>query len=191
MSLTTPDKIRTLQRKLYAKAKAEPGCRPARSCRRACRSGSLAHAWSLAKINDGAPGVDGVTFDQGVVRLIANPPPINSVASIPEAGVHPSTGITRLHWSHDPLRLPARPSPEGTFGLQSRRNRGSLVAHRPVSDTIAITPVDLAVLPRGRTSPWPAPTPHVKLTGRRSLRSVAVPGGTSPCVSLHPHLSPP
>ena len=64
MSLTTPEKIRTLQRKLYAKAKAEPGFRFYRLYDKIYRDDILAHAWSLAKANDGAPGVDGVTFDR-------------------------------------------------------------------------------------------------------------------------------
>jgi len=64
MSLTTPDKIRMLQRKLYAKAKAEPDYRFYRLYDKIWRADILAHAWSLAKANDGAPGVDGVTFEQ-------------------------------------------------------------------------------------------------------------------------------
>ena len=64
MSLTTPDKIRTLQRKLYAKAKAEPDYRFYRLYDKIWRADILAHAWLLAKANDGAPGVDGMTFGQ-------------------------------------------------------------------------------------------------------------------------------
>lgn len=64
MSLTTPEKIRTLQRKLYAKAKAEPCFRFYRLYDKVYRADILAHAYALAKANEGAPGVDGVTFDQ-------------------------------------------------------------------------------------------------------------------------------
>ena len=64
MSLTTPEQIRTLQRKLYAKAKVEPGYRFYRLYDKVYRADILAHAYKLAKANDGAPGVDGVTFDQ-------------------------------------------------------------------------------------------------------------------------------
>ncbi len=63
MSLTTPERIRTLQRKLYAKAKVEPDFRFYRLYDKVYRADILAHAYALAKANDGAPGVDGVTFD--------------------------------------------------------------------------------------------------------------------------------
>src|SRR5438876_7690409 len=64
MSLVTPEKIRTLQRKLYRKAKAEPAFRFYVLDDKICREDILRHAYALARDNAGAAGVDGMTFAQ-------------------------------------------------------------------------------------------------------------------------------
>ena len=63
MSLVTPNTIRTLQRKLYAKAKQEPAFRFYALYDKVCRADILGHAYGLVRSNRGAPGIDGVTFE--------------------------------------------------------------------------------------------------------------------------------
>ncbi len=63
MSLVTPETIGTLQRKLYAKAKQEPAFRFYALYDKVCRADILGHAYRLVRSNRGAPGIDGVTFE--------------------------------------------------------------------------------------------------------------------------------
>ena len=74
MSLATPEKIRTLQRALYVKAKQEPRRRFHVLYDKVWREDILAHAYACCRANGGAPGVDGDTFtrieEYGVARWL-------------------------------------------------------------------------------------------------------------------------
>lgn len=74
--LTTPENIRTLQRKLYRKAKQEPVYRFHALYDKVYRADILSHAYNLVCSNKGSAGIDGVTFGdieakEGVTAFIA------------------------------------------------------------------------------------------------------------------------
>jgi hypothetical protein len=57
-----PVKLQDLRRRLYLKAKAEPTWRFWGLYAHVCKRETLWEAYQLAQENDGAPGIDGVTF---------------------------------------------------------------------------------------------------------------------------------
>ena len=58
----TPISLQDLRRRLYVKAKAEPTWRFWGLYVHVCKMETLREAYRMAKANDGAPGIDGVTF---------------------------------------------------------------------------------------------------------------------------------
>ena len=58
-----PMSLQDLQRKIYGKAKAEPSWRFWGLYVHVCKMETLREAYSMAKANNGAPGIDGVTFE--------------------------------------------------------------------------------------------------------------------------------
>ena len=127
MSLVTPEKIRRLQEKLYAKAKEAPGYRFYLLYDKVHRDDILAHAYRLARSNGGAPGVDGRTF-----------------AGIEAAGLEEwLSGLKRdLHekrYTPDPVRRVMIPKPGGgerPLGIPTIRDRVVQTAAKLVLEPI-------------------------------------------------------
>ena len=127
MSLTTPDSIRTLQRKLYLKAKAEPNYRFYLLYDKVYRADVLRHAYDLVRANRGAPGVDGV-----------------SCAVIEAAGLESwllgiETGLRTKAYQPQPVRRVMIPKPGGgerPLGIPTIRDRVVQTAARLVLEPI-------------------------------------------------------
>src|SRR5258705_6952639 len=113
MSLTTPIAIRTLQRKLYRKAKAEPAFRFYVLYDKIYREDILRHAYGLARANAGAPGVDGVSFAQieekgleawlaglreDLVSKTYRPDPVRRGGRKTTGGGQGPRGVSKMRW---------------------------------------------------------------------------------------------
>jgi RNA-directed DNA polymerase len=55
--------LQDLRRRIYVKAKAEPSWRFWGLYVHVCKMETLREAYQMARSNDGAPGIDGVTFE--------------------------------------------------------------------------------------------------------------------------------
>jgi RNA-directed DNA polymerase len=127
MSLATPIAIRTLQRKLYRKAKAEPAYRFYLLYDKIYREDILRHAYVLARANAGAPGIDGMTF-----------------AQIEASGLEKWLGGLREElvskmYRPDPVRRVSIPKPDGgerPLGIPTIRDRVVQTAAKLVLEPI-------------------------------------------------------
>jgi RNA-directed DNA polymerase len=128
ISLATPTAIRSLQRKLYRKAKAEPGFRFYLLYDKIYREDILRHAYALARTNAGAPGVDGITF-----------------ATIEASGLEEWLAGLReelisKRYRPDPVRRVMIPKPNGEgerpLGIPTIRDRVSQTAAKIVLEPI-------------------------------------------------------
>ena len=90
--IKAPVSLQDLRRRLYIKAKAEPAWRFWGLYVHICKMETLQEAYEMAKSNDGAPGVDGVTFE-----------------AVEESGVESFLKQIRDELVHDTYRpMPAR-----------------------------------------------------------------------------------
>jgi len=126
--LTTPEDIRTLQRKLYRKAKQEPAYRFYALYDKVCRADILSHAYNLVCAKKGSAGIDGITFEaiettEGVTAF---------VAELAEALK------SKTYWP-DPVKPVMIPKADGTkrpLGIPTIRDRVAQMAVKLVIEPI-------------------------------------------------------
>lgn len=150
--LTTPDNIRTLQRKLYRKAKQEPACRFHALYDKVYRADILNHAYNLVRANKGSAGIDGVTFGdievgQGAAAFVAElaealknktykPDPVKRVMIPKEMGAFRPLGIPTIRdrVAQMAAKLVIEPIFEADFCGTSYGFRPARSAHDAVDD---------------------------------------------------------
>jgi group II intron reverse transcriptase/maturase len=126
--LTTPDSIRTLQRKLYRKAKQEPACRFHALYDKVYRADILSHAYDLVRANKGSAGIDGVNFSD----IEAKEGAAAFVAELAEA-------LKSKRYKPDPVKRVMIPKGDGSqrpLGIPTIRDRVAQMALKLVIEPI-------------------------------------------------------
>ena len=126
--LTTPESIRTLQRKLYRKAKQEPACRFHALYDKVYRADILGHAYDLVRANKGSAGIDGVSFADIEAREGA----AAFVAELAEA-------LRSKRYQPDPAKRVMIPKADGSqrpLGIPTIRDRVAQMAVKLVIEPI-------------------------------------------------------
>ncbi|MFV2082339.1 MAG: group II intron reverse transcriptase/maturase [bacterium] len=128
MRLTTPERVRTLQRKLYRKAKREPAYRFYSLYDKVYRADILGHAYNLVRSNKGSAGIDGMTFEaieagEGVAAFLAE---LEEV-------------LRERTYKPSPVKRVLIPKPDGTkrpLGIPTIRDRVAQMALKLVIEPI-------------------------------------------------------
>lgn len=126
--LTTPQSIRTLQRKLYRKAKQEPAFRFYALYDKVYRSDILSHAYRLVRANKGGAGIDGVTF----AAIESAEGQTAFIAELQQA-------LTSKSYTPDPVRRVLIPKADGSkraLGIPTIRDRVAQMAAKLVIEPI-------------------------------------------------------
>ncbi|MDP3029814.1 MAG: group II intron reverse transcriptase/maturase [Deltaproteobacteria bacterium] len=126
--LTTPESIRTLQRKLYRKAKQEPACRFYALYDKVYRADILGHAYNLVRANKGSAGLDGVTFE----AIEENEGAIVFMTELTEA-------LRTKTYQPDPVKRVMIPKADGSqrpLGIPTIRDRVAQMAVKLVIEPI-------------------------------------------------------
>ncbi|MFY9259762.1 MAG: group II intron reverse transcriptase/maturase [Gallionella sp.] len=128
MLLTTPDVIRTLQRKLYIKAKQEPAYRFYALYDKVWRADILMFAYRLVRANKGSPGVDGMDFKDIEQKIGIDTFLSELVQDLKDRTYHPS-----------PVRRVMIPKADGSMrplGIPTIRDRVAQMAVKLVIEPI-------------------------------------------------------
>ena len=126
--LTTPEKIRTLQRKLYRKAKQDPACRFHALYDKVYRADILSHAYALVRANKGSAGIDGLTFVE-----------LESREAVTVLLMELEDALRNKTYKPDPVKRVMIPKPDGSqrpLGILTIRDRVAQMAAKLVIEPI-------------------------------------------------------